>query len=151
MGYRSDVRIVVSKEGYELLKEFVGYYLKDNVKKEEINEMNLLKDIDIRAEGKDQVYLGWNSLKWYDGYKDVDAIMEGLNYLEDNERSYKYMIIGEDYTDVEEMSNDGEKDKDTYLEYPSMIREFDDDYIKELLEPEKQVEENKEEKETIDI
>lgn len=151
MGYRSDVRIVVSKEGYELLKEFVEYYLKDNVKKEEINEMNLLKSVDIKTEGKDQVYLGWNSLKWYDGYKDVDAIMEGLNYLEDNERSYRYMIIGEDYTDVEEMSNDGEKDKDIYLEYPSMIRGFDDDYIKELLEPEKQIEENKEEKETIDI
>lgn len=151
MGYRSDVRIVVSKEGYELLKEFVEYYLKNNVKKEEINEMNLLKSVDIKTEGKDQVYLGWNYLKWYDGYKDVDAIMEGLNYLEDNEHSYRYMIIGEDYTDVEEMSNDGEKDKDNYLEYPSMIRGFDDDYIKELLEPEKQVEENKEEKETIDI
>jgi len=151
MGYRSDVRITVSKKGYEELKKFVEDYLKDKVKEDEMNEWNLLNSIDIKMEGEEQVYLGWNYLKWYEGYKEVDAIMEGLNYLEENEYSYRYMIIGEDYTDVEEMSNDGKKDKDNYLEYPCIIREFDDDYIIELIEPEKQVEENKEEKETIDI
>lgn len=128
MGYRSDVRIVVSKEGYELLKEFVEYYLKDNVKKEEINEMNLLKSVDIKTEGKNQVYLGWNYLKWYDGYNEIDAVMKGLEYLKDKDMSYRYARIGEDFTDFEEDNYDSKTDN-LDLSYPAVERYFDDSYF----------------------
>lgn len=98
MGYRSDIRIVTSKEGYEKLKEFVTNYLKEHNE-----DYNLLEECDIRQEGKNQVYFGWNYLKWYEGsYKEVDAIMEGLNYLGENEYSYRYSRIGESYDDYEE-------------------------------------------------
>jgi len=145
MGYRSDVRIVISKEGYEKLKEFVKEYLKDD---DEI--CNLLEECDIKQEGKKQYYLGWNYVKWYeDIYKDAESIMEGLNYLRENEYSYRYMRIGESYDDIEEQFYDGEKDEKLCLEFPSMIREFDDNYVLDLIK-EKQLEKegNKEE---IDI
>lgn len=146
MGYRSDIRIITSKKGFEKLKEFVENYLKEKNHK----EYNLLNQCDINEQGKGQYYIGWNSLKWYDGYPEVDAIMEGLDYLEENEYSYRYMIIGESYEDVEETYNNGEKDKDIYLEYPSMIREFDDDYLTDLIRV-KEADTIEENKESIDI
>lgn len=131
MGYRSDVRIITSKKGFEKLSDFVKKYLEKEEK--DLNEYNLLESLEIKTIGKDQYYFGWNYLKWYDGYTEVDAINEGLEYLRENEFSYRFMEIGEDYSDIQEHYYDGEKDKDTILEYPSMIREFDDDYIKDLI------------------
>lgn len=144
MGYRSDIRIITSKEGFDKLKEFVENYLKEK----NYTEYNLLNECDIKEQGKEQYYLGWNSLKWYDGYTEVDAIMKGLDYLEENEYSYRYMIIGESYDDVEESYNDGERDKNIILEYPNMIREFDDEYVIDNIKEaqnDNQKEENKEE------
>lgn len=145
MGYRSEIRIITSKEGYEKLNEFVEQYLKDT------EEDNLLKECDIKNIGKEQCYFGWNDIKWRENdFKDVDAIMEGLNHLGENEYSYRYMRIGENYEDIEEQFYDGEKDEDIYLEYPSMIREFDDEYIKELIS-EKTLENEEKNNEEIDI
>lgn len=149
MGYRSDIRIVTSKEGYEKLKEFVTNYLKEHNE-----DYNLLEECDIRHEGKNQVYFGWNYLKWYEGsYKEVDAIMEGLNYLGENEYSYRYSRIGESYDDYEEQYYDGNKEKENYLEYPNLIREFEDEYVLNLIRDKQEMKlDNKEEqKEEIDI
>ena len=149
MGYRSDIRIVTSKDGYEKLKEFVKNYLKDHHE-----DYNLLEECDIRQEGKNQVYFGWNYLKWYEGsYDEVDAIMEGLNYLGENEYSYRYSRIGEDYDDYEERDYDGNKEKEEYIEYPNLIREFDDEYVLNLLKDKQEIELDKkeEQKEEINI
>lgn len=146
MGYRSDVRIITSKEGFEKLKEFVKNYLKEHNE-----EYNLLEECDIKKQGKEQYYFGWNYLKWYDGYVDVDSIMQGLKYLEENEYSYRYMRIGESYEDIEEQSYDGDKDKNIYLEYLSMTREFDDEYVQDLIKTNEKTTELEENKESIDI
>lgn len=149
MGYRSDIRIVTTKDGFEKLKEFVKKYLEE--KKLDIKEYNLLEELDTKADGKEQCYFGWNGLKWYEGdYPEVDAIMNGINYLGENEYSYRYMRIGESYDDIEEQSYDGEKDNEICLEYPNMIREFDYEYLKDLIE-DKKLENLEENKEEIDI
>ena len=146
MGYRSDIRIITSKDGFEILKEFIKGYLKDNKE-----DYNLLEECDIKEEGKEQCYFGWNYVKWYEhDYPEVIAIMEGLNHLGENEYSYRYMRIGESYDDIEEQSYDGEKDKNIYLEYPNMLREFDDNYIIESIK-ENQIENEEKNKEDIDI
>ena len=146
MGYRSDIRIITSKDGFERLKEFIKEYLKDNKE-----DYNLLEECDIKEEGKEQCYFGWNYVKWYEhDYPEVIAIMEGLNHLGENEYSYRYMRIGESYDDIEEQSYDGEKDENIYLEYPNMLREFDDNYIIESIK-ENQIENEEKNKEDIDI
>jgi len=146
MGYRSDIRIITSKDGFERLKEFIKGYLKDNKE-----DYNLLEECDIKEEGKEQCYFGWNYVKWYEhDYPEVIAIMEGLNHLGENEYSYRYMRIGESYDDIEEQSYDGEKDENIYLEYPNMLREFDDNYIIESIK-ENQIENEEKNKEEIDI
>ena len=68
----------------------------------------------------------------------------------ENEYSYRYMRIGESYDDIEEQSYDGEKDENIYLEYPNMLREFDDNYIIESIK-ENQIENEEKNKEDIDI
>lgn len=146
MGYRSDIRIITSKEGFEKLKEFVEEYLKEHNE-----DYNLLEECDIKQEGKEQCYFGWDSVKWYENdYTDVDAIMEGLNHIGEKEYSYRYMRIGESYDDIEERFYDGEKDEKLCLEFPCLIREFDDNYTLDLIK-DNQIENEKENKEEIDI
>lgn len=148
MGYRSDVRIVTSKNGFEELKKFVENYLKEHESDE--NE-NLLNGCDVKSEGKGQCYFGWNYVKWYENdYTDVDAIMEGLKHLEEQNYSYRYMRIGEDREDYDDYDYDSDREDEPYLEYPSMFREFDDDYlINSISEPPKNTVDQS--KESIDI
>ena len=146
MGYRSDVRIVTSKNGFEKLKKFVENYLK-----EKNEDYNLLKECDIKKEGSNQCYFGWNWIKWYENdYAEIDAIMEGLNHLGEEEYSYRYMRIGEDREDYDEQYYDGDKESEQDLEYPNLIREFDDEYVYDLIKDE-QTNELEENKEDIDI
>lgn len=128
MGYRSDVRIMTSKKGFEKLKEYTDKYLQDK----DYKYRNLLDECDISEETKYAKYIGWNNIKWYEysGYTDVDAIMNGLDYLKNEDYSYRYARIGESYDDYEEQSYESEFYEDEQdLEYPSMERYFDDDYV----------------------
>ena len=148
MGYRSDVRIVTSKEGYEKLNEFVQKFLKErNI------DYNFLDECDIKKEKNNQCYFGWNYVKWYeDDYDEVIAIMKGLDYLNDNDYSYRYSRIGESYDDYDEQYFDGNRKGELYLEYPSLIRAFDDEYVISMLKEIPELNNDKEEqKEDIDI
>ena len=93
---------------------------------------NLLNNFDIRAVNSDSVYLGWNDIKWYD-YEDVNAIVYGLKYLEENDYSYRFARLGEDYDDYEEKYYDSDSEKENHLEFPSVLREFEDEYIMDLM------------------
>lgn len=96
---------------------------------------NLLNEFDVRAVNNDTVYLGWNDIKWYDyeDYEDVNAIVYGLKYLEENDYSYRFARLGEDYDDFEEKYYDSDSEKENHLEFPSVLREFEDEYIMDLL------------------
>ena len=148
MGYRSDVRIVTSKEGFEKLNEFVKKYLEEHY-----NKYNILEECDIKQEGHGQCYFGWNYVKWYeDDYDEVIAIMKGLDYLSENDYSYRYSRIGESYDDYDEQYYDGNRKGELYLEYPSLIRAFDDEYVLSMLKEPPELNNDKEEqKEDIDI
>ena len=61
MGYRSNVRILTSKNGYEKLQKHVSEYLKEkNI------DYNLLENSDLRFVSSKGVLIGWNYIKWYD-------------------------------------------------------------------------------------
>lgn len=146
MGYKSDVRIIASKNGFEELKKFVENYLKNHKE-----DYNLLNKCDVKKEGKEQCYFGWDYVKWYENnFDDVDAIMKGLEYLKENNYSYRYMRIGEDKEDYDDYNYDSNRKDEPCLQYPTIFRQFDDSYVIDLIsEPEKiTVEESKE---SIDI
>lgn len=103
MGYRSDVRIRLTKEDYERLKEEFektivtkfGFNLFDDmaVYKEEKGYGFYTEDEnnDCVWKEKDCVYFGWNCVKWYDGYDDVDSVMDFI----ENCKQYAFIRIGE--------------------------------------------------------
>ena len=135
MGYRSDVRIVTSKKGFKVLDDYVKKYLREHDKN---RNWNLLKRPDIKKETPYTTYIGWNCLKWYEyaDYVDVDAVMTGLNYLKEKGYSYRYSRIGENYDDYDEQYYESDNEEEQDLVYPSIIREFDDDYIFDELDRE---------------
>lgn len=101
MGYRSDVRIRLTKEDFERLKK----EFEEKLIKTEILNWNLFEHLDIYREEKDcqrfygedgeksadAVYFGWNYLKWYDGYEDVEFIE---NFIFEC-KYYAFIRIGE--------------------------------------------------------
>lgn len=105
MGYRSDVRIRTTKEGYEVMKNFVEKYIKENVSEDAQGlDWNLLNSAEITETGN-SITLDWYDFKWYEGiqgYEDVDAIMNSLNELSDKNIDYQYMRIGEENDDIDE-------------------------------------------------
>lgn len=128
MGYRSDVKVLVSRKGYVELKEFVEKESVKFKKSEDGYDFNLLKIADqIRCDG-DQVLISWNDVKWYEGcYNDVDLIMDGLTHLDNEGYSYRFYRVGESYDDIEETCIDG--DKDPNLDYLWVVRYIEDEVI----------------------
>ena len=117
MGYRSDVRIRTTKEGYEVMKNFVEKYIKENVSEDAQGlDWNLLNSAEITETGN-SITLDWENIKWYngiDGYQDVDAIMKSLDELSDKDIDYQYMRIGEENNDIDEIWNINNRSFDSF-------------------------------------
>lgn len=133
MGYRSDVRIIVSKKGYDKLCEYVKAHALEYAKPD--YDYNLLNHANITyskvCDGQ-QVMISWNDIKWYewsDGYEDVSIIMNGLQYLKEEGFSYRYARLGENYDDWEETYTDGELDlaDENDLQYIYLERYINDE------------------------
>ena len=62
------------------------------------------------------------------------AIKVMIDNLKENGYSYRYSRIGENYDDYDEKYYESENEEEQDLIYPSIIREFDDDYIFQELE-----------------
>lgn len=103
MGYRSDVRIRLTKEDYEKLKigfEPIAKQFNYNMFADEnldvYKEQNNVtvfnyEDDNYTSETKDCIYFGWNWVKWYDGFEDVDYIMDFIQKC----KYYAFCRIGE--------------------------------------------------------
>ena len=138
MGYRSDVRIITSKKGFKELNN----YVKDYLSKTDESNYNLMEALKFKVENKYSCYFGWNWVKWYENsYPSVDAIMSGLEHLREKDLSFRYSRIGENYDDYETDYHESEKEEEQDFEYPSMLREFDDDYVIDMMNKNSPVEE----------
>jgi hypothetical protein len=105
MGYRSDVTIVMypkRKEDFAALKLYADETFPDQFEVHEDNN---------RIEGFRYLMLEFDSVKWYEGYEDVDvytrAFSEWDTMFEDEYEPesgsifhYEFMRIGEDYEDI---------------------------------------------------
>lgn len=126
MGYRSDVRIITTKEGFQKLKEFSHNFLQELG--EDKLQLDLMETLEVSKITGNQVYFGWDYLKWYYDYDDVKAIEKGLDYLEENDYSYRFARMGESYDDYDERAFDSDnKIEEQGLDYPSITRCFDDE------------------------
>lgn len=115
MGYRSNVRIVVSKEGYEFLKKYVAEESKEN------ECVDLLDFATIKPYEINDVSITWNYIKWHICFTEVSIVETGLGYMEKENLSYGFCRIGEDETDIERYSFEG---KDKINCYIDVTRDF---------------------------
>lgn len=96
MGYRSDVTITLYKQDFETLVRQAS----ENTN----GALDLIKYASLyKNEASDIVTLFWNSVKWYDGYNDVDFIM---SFIRSGDVQYHYLRVGEESGDIEEENND---------------------------------------------
>ena len=101
-----------------------------------------MDDLKFKVENKYSCYFGWNWVKWYENsYPAVDAVMSGLEHLREKDLSFRYSRIGENYDDYETDYHESEKEEEQDFEYPSMLREFDDDYVIDMMNKNSPVEE----------
>ena len=100
MGYRSDIRICGRKEDIKRLEE-------------DLQDLYpYMTKFDCDQETKDGCrIIGWDSVKWYTEYEDVNAIM---NFLYDCDE-IEFVRTGEDYEDIE--CWDSVKNRDRHI-YP---------------------------------
>lgn len=123
MGYRSNVRITVSKDGFKKLRELV----RDSAARSG-RDWNLIDTYSTVLANNDQMRVCINDVKWYTGcpgYEDVNDVEDALRELRTLGYGYHFARIGENYTDIEEEYYEGEED--TYIDWAYIIREFDDE------------------------
>lgn len=97
MGYRSQVALGLCEEADQLLK----------ANAEMIPELaELIKDSESDAPER---YF-WSSIKWYDSYKEIDAMNRFLEFLECHDYQFGFIRLGEDEEDIHRMGYPSEYD-----------------------------------------
>lgn len=109
MGYRSEVKLVTTKEGWEKIDQAVrkvaGVIPKNEDDMTWLTERTCWTPV---CNGK-YVLAEWDDIKWYDGYdSQVSTVMSTLDKLEKILIPYRFMRVGEDYSDVEIREHDGD-------------------------------------------
>ena len=103
MGYRSEVAFVISFE----TKEELDNYLAPRLLDENIRED---RDSFFRVAWDDASVLFHNEdVKWYDDYKDVQALTRLYKDAVDAGGAYRFIRIGEDMNDVIDETGESEK------------------------------------------
>jgi hypothetical protein len=93
MGYRSQVCIGMNDNVFEALAAYVELSGNEDLKE-------LFKHADVN-EYKDANKMFWDSIKWYEGYPDIDLFNNFLSQLNDNTGEFGMVIVGESDDDVQ--------------------------------------------------
>lgn len=123
MGYRSDVYFKTTTEGFLIIKK-----LNDSIA---IKTEQPLRCADKIAKTESGFYkIEFRDVKWYDSYPEVQAFMNGLEKLREQDIPFSYIRIGEDVTDLEHTVNyaDDDDTPDEIITYEPTIDVNDDDW-----------------------
>lgn len=140
MGYRSDVYVKTTTEGYILIEKF------NNTIENKLEKP--LTGAEIYVTPKGFYKIEFSSVKWYEGsFKDVDNFMRSLDILTEQEIPWVFIRIGEEYDDVEykcNWTNDMPEEltdfhpnidinDNEWSDYKEVENETETKYIKEIL------------------
>jgi hypothetical protein len=135
MGYRSDVQMTIQGPEEELLTTWAAFRLKnpwvapDSSDKDPcVEHMSITKNETGNVLTLCFVASHW---KWYDGYPDVDRIMQLWKHFAGNETASTssgiFIRIGEENTDIEEKTFG-----DSPWELASLVQSISSDYSVDL-------------------
>ena len=100
MGYRSEVVLAVNKE---IMPEFLAHLATNDEAKRLVFSDHCHLDQDYCGEG--HLLVNWTSIKWYEGYPDVDVIEKFTCEMDEdteNTEMFRFVRVGEDYGDIEQ-------------------------------------------------
>lgn len=117
MGYRSDVKLILTDKGMDMMKAKVPEPTEDGLywMAEPIYRAR-------RVKGKYWL-IEWYYTKWYERHAESAvpyAVAQTLAELNSINEPYSFMRIGEEYDDIDIMRCDGENWRDTLAEMPSL-------------------------------
>lgn len=117
MGYRSEVKVITTKEGWEKLDRAVRKA--SGITPENENDKFWLTDKTHFTNDGNYIIGEWDDYKWYqESFEDVAAFMETLIKLTDDHIPYEFLRIGEDWEDADFLHNwDDYPDDMPRLEY----------------------------------
>lgn len=93
MGYRSQVYLKTTTEGYVMIKKA------DDEITTEADKPLAWSEVKVTSSGNYKIT--WDDIKWYDSYPNVQKMNELMNKMDDLDIPYSFIRIGEDSTDVE--------------------------------------------------
>lgn len=99
MGYRSEVGLVLTRAGVDVLnKKLAGPEVSEETRKEVESLLAYAAYRYTDSESGAEVWL-WDWIKWYPDYQDIALLGTLMNELED--KDYRFIRIGEEYDDTE--------------------------------------------------
>lgn len=110
--YRTDIRLVMYKNGYEKL---VGFYEENGL------DMDLISDKYVREDKNGRVIIELDYLPLPKRESDIKNMITALNFLKDNNLSFHYIRIGETDTDVKNFMFTADGDLPIHYQYPEYI------------------------------
>lgn len=121
MGYRSQVYLKTTTEGYLVMKK-----LNDSIEK---TEEKPLQYAEIKKTPTGFYKISFDDIKWYEGtFKDVDNFMKGLSLLDEQDIPYGFIRLGEDTEDIEYRNNYTDDMPEEILTFEPVVDVNDDDW-----------------------
>lgn len=122
MGYRSEVYLKTTTEGWVVLKSF-----NDRIKEPEnrplaYSEVNKTPDGFYRIE--------YHDIKWYESYDQIQNFNEALDQLRNQDIPFSFIRLGEDTEDIEHVCNWTDDIPDEINSFEPVVDINDDDYAK---------------------
>lgn len=99
MGYRSEVRIATTREGYERICRRVDEL---SARGDDYPLIGTNVSPDFFDEAGGCVAFGWDYIKWYDGdLDDVSNVSKALAEIEDDGLPVEFCRVGESWDDIQ--------------------------------------------------
>ena len=93
MGYRSEVYLKTTTEGWIMMKQ-----LNDSIKEWEDRPLSYSE---VHRTTSGNYKIEFHDIKWYDSYKQVQLFTDMLNKYEEEDIPYSFIRIGEEEDDIE--------------------------------------------------
>lgn len=111
MGYRSNIRVMTTLEGFDKMQDIIWQL----AKKKGVDDANVLFSkqgdtsencFDYYDAQENYLCFGFDWLKWYDTYVEVELFMEMLQVANEEGVAWQFIRVGEDCSDIEQLASD---------------------------------------------
>ena len=120
MGYRSEVYLKTTTEGWIVIKKFNDSITNPAGK--------FLRIADVNKTASGFYKIEFHDVKWYEGsFPEVDNFMHAITLLDEQEIPYSYIRLGEETNDIEHTCNWGVDDMPSEIESFEPVVDVNDD------------------------